>query len=176
MNRMSIVFAAALSLVTSAAAAEDYMVAALRIANPWTRATPRGADIAGGYLTIQNTGAEPDRFVGGTATVASRFEVHQMLMDKGVMRMRPVEGGLEIKSGQTVEFKPGSFHIMLMGLKQQLEKGQRVKATLEFQKAGRVDIEFAVEAVGANAPAAKGPTPKGPSPKGPMDHGAPTGH
>jgi copper(I)-binding protein len=170
MNRMTIVFAAVLSL-TFNAAAEDYAIATLRIVNPWARATPRGADIGGAYMTIRNTGTDADRLIGGSTAIANRFEVHQMLMDKGVMKMRPVEGGLEIKPGQAVEFKPGSFHVMLMGLKQQLEKGQRVKATLEFEKAGKVDIEFAVEAIGAGAPAAKGPAPKGP-----IDHGAHTGH
>ena len=91
------------------------------------------------------------------------------------MKMRPVEGGLEIKAGQTVEFKPGSFHVMMMGLKQPLEKDQRVKATLEFEKAGKIDIEYSVEAMGATgAPAAR----KGnaAAAKGTTDHGAHTGH
>jgi periplasmic copper chaperone A len=171
MKRMTLVLAAALSLLNGAAAAEDYTVGSLRIGNPWTRATPRGADIAGAYMTIRNTGTEADRLVAGSAAVAGRFEIHQMSMDKGVMKMRPLEGGLEIRPGQSVEFKPGSFHVMLTGLKHQLERGQRVKATLEFEKAGKVDIEFAVEAVGASGPAGKGPAAKGP-----MDHGAHTGH
>ena len=71
------------------------------------------------------------------------------------MIMRPVEGGLEIKPGESVELKPGSFHVMFMGLKQPLEKGQQVKGTLEFEKAGKVDVEYTVEAIGAT-PAAKG--------------------
>src|SRR5262249_207740 len=70
--------------------------------------------------------------------------------------MRPVEGGLEIKPGETIELKPGSLHAMLVGLKQPLQKGQTVKGTLEFEKAGKVDIEYAVEALGATAPAAGG--------------------
>jgi hypothetical protein len=74
-------------------------------------------------------------------------------MEGGVMKMRPVEGGLEIKPGQTVELKPGSFHVMLTGLKQQLEKGQRIKGTLEFEKAGKVEIEYVVDAIGASPPA-----------------------
>ena len=78
-----------------------------------------------------------------------------MAMDNGVMIMRPVEGGLEIKPGESVELKPGSYHVMFMGLKQPLEKGQSVKGTLEFEKAGKVDVEYTVEAIGAT-PAAKG--------------------
>ena len=76
-----------------------------------------------------------------------------MVMEQGVAKMRPVEGGLEIKPGETVELKPGSLHVMLMGLKQPLEKGLKVKGTLEFEKAGKVDIEYAVEALGVSAPA-----------------------
>jgi copper(I)-binding protein len=114
----------------------------------------QGATVAGGYMTISNKGSAPDRLVGGSAAVAGRFEVHQMAMERGVAKMRPVQGGLEIKPGETVELKPGSFHAMLMGLKQQLQKGQKVKGTLEFEKAGKLDIEYAVEAVGATAPAA----------------------
>jgi hypothetical protein len=70
-------------------------------------------------------------------------------MDNGIMKMRPLAQGLEIKPGQTVEFKPSGYHIMFVGLKQQLEKGQHVKATLVFEKAGKVDVDFAVEGVGA---------------------------
>jgi hypothetical protein len=79
-----------------------------------------------------------------------------MAMEQGIAKMRPVQGGLEIKPGETVELKPGSFHAMLMGLKQQLQKGQKVKGTLEFEKAGKVEIEYAVEAVGATSPASSG--------------------
>ena len=107
-------------------------------------------------MTVRNTGKAPDRLVGGSTDVAARFEMHQMLMERGVMKMRPVERGLEIKPGQTIEFKPGSFHVMLVGLKQPLEKGQHIKATLEFEKAGKVEIEYAVEAIGATGAPAGG--------------------
>ena len=135
------------------AAAEEYSVGTIQIGNPWTRATPKGSTVAGAYMTISNKGSAPDRLVGGSSAVADRFEVHSMVMDGGVAKMRPVDGGLEIKPGETVELKPGSFHVMLMGLKQPLAKGQKVKATLEFEKAGKVDIEYAVQALGASAPA-----------------------
>ena len=93
----------------------------------------------------------PDRLVGGSSAVASRFEIHEMTMVDGVMKMRPL-GGLEVKPGETVELKPGAFHIMLMDLKQPLEKGQKIKGTLIFEKAGTVAIEYAVEALGAGSP------------------------
>ncbi|HEX3858027.1 MAG TPA: copper chaperone PCu(A)C [Pseudolabrys sp.] len=131
------------------AQADDVTVGALKISAAWARATPKGASVGGGYLKITNTGTTPDRLTGGSTDVANRFEVHEMSMDNGVMKMRPLAQGLEIKPGQTVEFKPSGYHIMFVGLKQQLEKGQHVKATLVFEKAGKVDVDFAVEGVGA---------------------------
>jgi periplasmic copper chaperone A len=149
---LSIVTLIALGASTLCAAAEDYSVGSIQFAQPWTRATPKGSSVAGAYMKISNKGTAADRLIGGTTDVAARFEVHRMNMENGVMTMRPVEGGLEIKPGATVELKPGSFHVMLIGLKKPLEKGQRVKATLEFANAGKVDVEYAVEAIGAGAP------------------------
>jgi copper(I)-binding protein len=172
MKYAALVLAAALSLGAGAvAAAETYTVGSIEISNPWARATPKGATVGGGYMTITNKGADADRLTGGSTPVASQMQVHRMTMDKGVMIMRPVEGGLEIKPGQTVELNPESFHIMLIGLKQPLAKGQHVKATLEFAKAGKVDIEYVVESIGAQGPA--GPAPASAGQAG-MDPG--TGH
>jgi periplasmic copper chaperone A len=134
------------------AAAADFSIGGIQIGNPWTRATPKGADVAGAYMRLSNKGAAADRLIGGSSPVAGRFEVHHMTVEDGVMKMRPVDGGLEVKPGETVELKPGSFHIMLVGLKQPLEKGQKIKGTLVFEKAGTVEIEYAVEALGASAP------------------------
>ena len=145
---------AASSLAVGRATAADYSIGALRIGTPWTRVTPKGASVAGGYMTITNNGSAPDRLVGGTAAVAERFEVHATMMEQGVARMRPVAGGLVIGPGETVELKPGSTHAMFVGLKRPLQKGQNVKGTLKFEKAGSVEIEYAVEALGATSPAA----------------------
>jgi copper(I)-binding protein len=154
MKTFVIIVAASIAVLSSAASAEDYKVGALEISNPWSRAVPKGATVAGGYVTIKNTGTEPDRLLGGSTPVAGKFEIHEMSMDKGVMKMRPVTGGLEIKPGETVELKPQSFHIMMMGLKQPIEKGKPFKGSLTFEKAGSVDVDFAVEAVGATSAAA----------------------
>jgi periplasmic copper chaperone A len=145
--------AIALALAGGVAVAEDYSVGTIQIGNPWTRATPKGSTVAGAYMTITNKGSAPDRLLGGSSAVADRFEVHSMVMDGGVAKMRPVDGGLEIKPGETVELKPGGLHVMLTGLKQPLDKGQKVKATLEFAKAGKVEVEYTVEALGAASPA-----------------------
>jgi copper(I)-binding protein len=153
MRYLAFVLAAAFSLSCGMAMAEDYRVGTIEIGNPWTRATPKGSAVAGAYMTISNKGTEADRLLGGSSPVAGQFEVHSMTMEQGVAKMRPVEGGLEVKPGATVELKPGGFHVMLVDLKQPLEKGQKVKATLEFEKAGKVEIEYTVEALGAGAPA-----------------------
>ena len=136
------------TLVATAAGAHDYKLGPLVIDHPWSRATPKGASVAGGYLKITNTGTTPDRLTGGSAEIARRFEIHEMSMDGGVMKMRELANGLEIPAGATVELKPGSYHVMMQGLSRATAKGERVKGSLTFEKAGKIDIEFSVEAVG----------------------------
>jgi copper(I)-binding protein len=144
-----------LTVIATSASAHEYKLGALEIKHPWTRATPKNAPVAGGYLKIINTGTTPDKLIGGSAEVAKKFEVHEMSMDGGVMKMRELTGGLEIPPGATVELKPGSYHIMMMNLSHPLAKGDKVKASLTFEKAGKVDVEFAVEAMGGSPASAK---------------------
>jgi copper(I)-binding protein len=151
MKRTAVLFAV-LSLVVGSAAAENYAAGSIEIDNPWMRATPRGADVASAYMTLVNKGTEVERLIGGSLTGVSRFEVHRMVMEGGVAKMRPVEGGLEIKPGQSVALAPGALHVMLIGFKQPFQQGQHVKGTLTFEKAGKVDVEFTVESIGASAP------------------------
>jgi copper(I)-binding protein len=127
----------------------------LTVTSPWTRVTPGGAKIAGGYLKITNNGASADRFTGAKSDTADRVEIHEMSMSDGVMKMRPLPNGLEIKPGETVELKSGGYHLMFMDLKQPLKQGDTLKATLQFEKAGSLDVNFNVNALGAtsgNAP------------------------
>jgi len=150
----SLLLAAALLLLPGVVAAQTFTGGTIKIADPWIPAPPKGAEVAGGYLTIRNTGNTPDRLIGGSADVAGKVEVHEMTMTDNVMRMRPVEGGLEIKPGASVTLSPGSFHLMLTDLKHPLVQGQRVKGTLQFEKAGKIDVEYGVEPVGATGPSA----------------------
>jgi hypothetical protein len=152
--KTSILFACILSLAAGAAAAQEFKAGSLEIDHPWSRATPKGAKVAAGYLTIKNSGTAPDRLVSGTSPVAGKFEIHEMSMDKGVMKMRPVPEGVEVKPGETVELKPNSFHFMIMDLKQPIVRGKPFKASLTFEKAGPVEVEFEVVAPGATPPAA----------------------
>lgn len=147
----SIVSVAALALLLSGAAAiaHDYKAGALKIGHPWSRATPAGAKVGGGYLSIENTGATPDRLVAISAPFAGRSEIHEMAVTDGVMTMRPLENGVDVPAGAKVEFKPGGYHIMFMDLKQPLKQDDRLKGTLTFEKAGAVEVEFKVEGMGA---------------------------
>lgn len=148
-------FLAALPAVTNLAVnpavAHEFKAGTLLLNHPWTRATAKGAEMGGGFVTIVNTGHEADRLVGGSFALAGRAEVHEMKMEGDVMKMRPLEGGLEIPAGATVELKPGSYHLMFMKLTAPLEAGATVKGSLTFEKAGEVPVEFAVEAIDAKA-------------------------
>lgn len=154
MTRTTFMIAAVLAaLATLPAQAADVTVGSLKISVPWARATPKGSSVGGGYMTITNTGTAPDRLIGGSSDIAKSFEVHEMKMDGGVMKMRELAGGLEIKPGQTVTLDPSGYHVMFVELKDQLKQGDHFKATLQFAKAGKVDVDFVVEGIGAKAPA-----------------------
>ena len=150
MGRLAVIVTAALAaMLILPAQAENVTAGSVKISAPWARATPKGATVGAGYMTITNSGSATDRLVGGASDVADRFEIHEATMDNGVMRMRLIAKGIEIRPGQTVEFKPGGTHVMFLGLKKPLALGEHVKATLTFEKAGRVDIAFTVESIGA---------------------------
>jgi len=144
--------AATLAVLAVPASAQDYKLGALEITRPWTRATPATAQSGGGFLTVTNKGTTPDRLIAARSTVSAKVEVHEMRMDGNVMKMRELEKGLEIPAGATVMLKPGSYHIMFMGLKAPFAKDAKVPVTLVFEKAGSLDIVLDVEALGAGAP------------------------
>jgi periplasmic copper chaperone A len=141
-----------LALAVGQALAHDFKAGSLTIGHPWARATPPGAKVGGGYLTIENTGAEPDRLVAATVEIAGRAELHEMAVVDGVMKMRPLEAGIEVPASGSVELKPGSYHLMLMDLKQPLKEGESFSGTLTFEKAGTVDVTFNIESMGATSP------------------------
>ena len=134
--------------------AEEVKAGDLVITQAWARATPKGAKIGGGYLTIENMGTAPDRLIGGSADIAGSVQVHEMSMDGGVMKMHPLDKGLAIEPGKTVKLAPGGYHLMMMDLKSPLKKGDKLPITLEFEKAGKVQVSLDVEGVGAQGPTA----------------------
>ena len=144
--------AATLVFAALPAAAHDYKLGTLEIATPWTRATAPTAKAGGGFMTITNKGTTADRLVAARSNVSAKVEIHEMKMDGSVMRMRELEKGLEIPPGATVALKPGGFHIMFMELKAPFAANSKVPLTLVFEKAGSIDVEMTVEAMGAGAP------------------------
>ncbi len=148
MKRIALTAALIAVTLSGAALAGEITVGDLRIDQPYARATVPGAPVAGGYMTITNTGSQPDRLVGGSAPFAGKVEIHEMKMQGDVMRMREVAGGLEIPGKGSVTLKPGGYHVMFMKLKEQLKEGEKRTATLVFEKAGKVDLPFAVKSMG----------------------------
>src|SRR5437763_6426990 len=133
--------------------ADEVKAGDLVITQAWSRATPGGAKTGGGYLTIENNGSSPDRLIGGSADIAAKVEVHEMTMKDGVMTMRPLDKGLAIEPGKSVKLAPGGYHLMMTDLKGPLKQGDKVPVTLEFEKAGKVQVSLDVQGVGAQGPA-----------------------
>lgn len=131
--------------------AHDYRIGDLKIDHPWTRATPGGAKAAGGFMKITNTGKTRDVLIGGSLVGAGVVEVHEMRMEKDIMRMRRLDPGLVIEPGQTIELKPGSYHVMFMQLTTSFKEGDKVKGTLVFERAGKVEVEFKIESIAARS-------------------------
>jgi copper(I)-binding protein len=146
------------SYFVAPARAEEVKAGDLVITQAWSRATPGGAKVGGGYLTIENKGSTPERLIGGSADVADKIQVHEMATNDGVMTMRPLDKGLVIEPGKTVKLAPGGFHLMLLDLKSPLKQGDKLPVTLEFERAGKVALSLDVQGIGAQGPAgADGP-------------------
>lgn len=152
-SRRALACAAALScLVLQPAYAGDATIGGLVITRAWSRATPGGAKVAGGYLTIENRGATPERLKAAATALAVKTEIHEMAVSNGVMTMRPIEGGLVIAPGSSVQLMPGGTHLMLVGLNTALHQGDEVPVTLSFERAGNVSVTLDVQTMGAQVP------------------------
>jgi copper(I)-binding protein len=161
----SITFQAIALVILSAvsvthAPAQQVKAGDLVLDHAWARATPSGAKVGGGFLTIENKGAAPDKLMGASSPAAGKIEVHETAMNNDVATMRPVNGGLSIAPNQSVTLAPGGYHLMMMDLKGPLKKGDKVPMTLTFEKAGDVKVTFDIRGVGATS-------------SGQMDHSMP---
>lgn len=145
---------ACLALVLALAApayAHSYKAGTLEISHPWARETPPAAKVGAGYFKVKNTGTEADRLIAVETADAAKVEIHESLTENGVAKMRQVEA-VELPPGAETALKPGGYHLMLIDLKEPLAEGMRVPATLVFEKAGRVDVELAVEGMSYGGP------------------------
>jgi len=146
-------FAARLAFVAALAAAPASAQQAgdIVVEHAWARATPKGASVGVGYMTLRNIGRASDTLTSITSDAAGAVEMHETTMTGGVMRMDAV-AALAIPPGQAIVFKPGGYHLMFVGLKAPFAKSAIVKATLVFEHAGRIALDFPVAGVGAGAP------------------------
>ncbi len=159
MTRFITTTAASLLLLAAIAGpiqARDFQQGPIKIEQPWTRATPGGAKVAGGFMKITNTGETADRLVSATADISGVVELHEMAMVEGIMKMRALGDGIPLAPGQTMELKPGSYHVMFIDLKSPIVKDKPITARLKFEKAGEIDVVFKVEPIGAKTPAGSG--------------------
>jgi periplasmic copper chaperone A len=155
MRLHSVTLALALAASAAPAIAQEFKAGDIVVEKPWARATPKGANVGAGYLTILNKGATPDRLTGGSADFAT-VEIHETKSENGVTQMRQMTGGLDIPARGSVGLAPGGYHIMFTQLAHPLNKGQSVKATLNFEHAGPIAVEFKVVGVGASGGGMKG--------------------
>lgn len=132
-----------------AAIAHEITVGDLKIDHPFARASAGPARNGAAYMTLHNTGDADDTLVAAAADVSERIELHEHIMDDGVMRMREVDGGIAVPAGGTAVLEPGGLHIMLLGLHAPLLEGESFPLTLTFERAGEVTVDVAVEAPGA---------------------------
>ena len=139
-------------LAVSKASARDFKLGDLTIDSPWARASAGPARSGAAFLTIHNSGGVADRLLAVSGEVAERVELHNHLMEGDVMKMRPVES-VEVPAGGMAQLQPGGFHIMLIGLRDPLNEGDRFPLTLTFEQSGDITVEVAVEGVGSMGPA-----------------------
>jgi copper(I)-binding protein len=134
----------------------------VEVQNAWVRATVKGQMATGAFMTI--TAKDKLTLIGASTPVAGVTQVHEMKMDGGVMKMGEVKGGLELPAGKAVELKPGGYHVMLMDLKQALEKDSTVPLTLVFKDAKGVESKLELKLPVATGAMGKGPAMAGAMP------------
>jgi periplasmic copper chaperone A len=134
-----------------AAKPEAVKAGSIEISSPFLRAMVPGAKVGGGFVKIENKGGEADRLVAASSPAAGRVEIHEMTMEGDVMKMRQLKDGIEVPAGKTVMLKPGGLHLMFMDVAKPFKEGETVPVTLEFQKAGKVDVTFKVGPAAASS-------------------------
>ncbi|MFZ3309130.1 MAG: copper chaperone PCu(A)C [Xanthobacteraceae bacterium] len=142
-------FAALLIGFAAPALAQTAGSGAITVQQPWSRATPNGAKTGAVYLTIDNKSGTADKLTGAASDIADKTQIHQMSVDNGVMKMRELTNGLSVPANGSVVLKPGSYHVMLIGLKKPLTVGETFPLKLTFAKAGTISVTVPVQAMGA---------------------------
>lgn len=150
-SSLAAVLTATVVFTASHAIAHEFSSKGITIAHPWARATPGGATIGAAFLEIKAADKTADKLIGVKASFAGRGEIHTNIQDGDVMKMRKVDA-LDIAPGASRVLKPMGDHIMMLDLKAPLKEGDLIKFTLQFEKAGDIEIEATVEPIGAKGP------------------------
>lgn len=135
----------------------------LTVTDAWARASAMGSGgmnmatpVSGGMATGGNTsaiymkinsGGMSDKLLQAETTIAQSTELHTVEMKDGMMQMHPVEGGIDVPAAGILELKPGGFHVMLIGMKQELKPGDTFNVKLTFEKAGVKDVPVEVRSL-----------------------------
>jgi hypothetical protein len=140
-------FALAISHIAVPASAAEPAPQSVTVSAAWARATPPGMAVAAVYLTVTG-GSQADRLVGAATPRAGMTQIHVVTQSEGMARMRETEG-VEVPAHGSVSLAPQGTHIMLMDLPRPLVAGERFPLTLQFERAGRLDVSVEVRAPGA---------------------------
>jgi copper(I)-binding protein len=140
--------------------AHEFTIGPITVVHPWARATPPGAKVGSGYMTIHNRGDALDRLVSAAMPGAGRVEFHATETTGGIARMRRLAAGIALAPGQTMTLAPGGIHVMFVDLAAPLRRGEKVFTVLTFEKAGALDVEFVIDAIGASASDDSHPAPR----------------
>ena len=133
---------------TTSAFAQDTKIGAITIDHPWARATPGAVKNSAAFMSFHNKGAA-DKLISVTGEIAKEIQIHSMITEAGVMKMREIKS-LDIPANGKAELKPGGFHIMLIGIPDGLKEGTKFPLKLKFEKAGEITVQVTAEKPGAH--------------------------
>jgi len=134
--------------VPEAAASRSITLGDIEIGSPWARASSATRQDGGGFFTLTNKGAAPDRLIAASSPAVEKIEIHAIKVVGPDLRMREREGGLTLPPGVMLTLKPRGYHLLLLGLKTQPAQGALLPVTLTFEKAGTVEVALVVAAPG----------------------------
>ena len=120
----------------------------IEISRPWALTATLKEPCAAGFMILANKGGEPDRLIAAASPAAEKTEIHGIKVVGPGITMRPLDKGVGVPADTTITLRPRGYHLMMQGLKAPLAKGQRVRVTLTFEKAGRREVELIVEGEG----------------------------
>ncbi|MEO7253381.1 MAG: copper chaperone PCu(A)C [Casimicrobium sp.] len=135
------------TLFAATAFAQDTKIGAITIDHAWARVTPGAVKNSAAFMTFNNAGVA-DKLISVTGSVAKEVQMHSMVTEGGMMKMREINA-LDIPANSKAEFKPGGYHVMLIGIPDGLKEGTKFPLKLKFEKAGEITVQVSVEKPGA---------------------------